>query len=118
MSARKLHFTRLDLLQDNFEESSIRGALYDIRKMTEGVGKPEKVMELVSRLRRESRERMCVNCWYSGNNQSKAMWCLYCHGRNGVAIQTTYSELVNLVSDDERLFGGEVTYKTTPFADH
>ncbi len=51
-----------------------------------------------------------VNCWHLGNPESEAMWRLYCPGNNGVAIQTSYSKLVESTANDPELYIGQVTY--------
>ena len=38
------------------------------------------------------------------------MWRLYCPGNNGVAIQTSYSKLVETIASDLELYIGRVTY--------
>jgi hypothetical protein len=109
IAEKKLHFARLDQLQDGFEGSSTRRTLDGIRKFLEGIGQ-SKGWENFRRIYRDSREKMYVNCWCCGDAESEAMWRLYCPDRNGVAIQTTYKKLTNSIEEDERLFIGRVTY--------
>jgi len=56
------------------------------------------------------RRHIYVNCWYLGDLESEAMWRLYCPNNNGVAIQTSYSKLVESVANDSELYIGRVTY--------
>lgn len=58
----------------------------------------------------KDRRELYVNCWYLGSLESEAMWRLYCPGNNGVAIQTTYSKLVESIANDPELYIGRVTY--------
>ena len=58
----------------------------------------------------KERRLLYVNCWYLGNLESEAMWRLYCPGNNGVAIQTSYSKLVETIASDLELYIGRVTY--------
>ena len=53
-----------------------------------------------------------VNCWHQGQNESEAMWRLYC-GMQGVAIQTTYVKLKASVQqwDNPSIGIGLVTYR-------
>lgn len=58
----------------------------------------------------KERRQLFVNCWYLGNIESEAMWRLYCPDNNGVAIQTSYSKLVESIASDLELYIGRVTY--------
>ena len=58
----------------------------------------------------KERRQLYVNCWYLGDLESEAMWRLYCPDNNGVAIQTSYSKLVESVANDSELYIGRVTY--------
>lgn len=57
----------------------------------------------------KERRQLYVNCWRLGP-ESEAMWRLYCPGNNGVAIQTSYSKLVESTVDDPEIYIGQVTY--------
>ncbi len=108
IAEKKLHFARLDQLQDEYEGSSTRRTLDGIRKFMDDLG--QSIGEDFGQIYNESRERMYVNCWYCGDTESEAMWRLYCQDRNGVAIQTTYNKLTKSFEKDERLHIGLVTY--------
>ena len=116
---KKLHFARLDQLQDGFEGSTTRKTLDGMRTFLEGIGEP-KGWENLRNIYRESREKMYVNCWYIGDAESEAMWKLYCPSGNGVAIKTTYRKLTQAIAKDEDIYIGCVTYAdydTLHFAD-
>jgi hypothetical protein len=44
-----------------------------------------------------------VNCWHQNEFESEAMWRLYSENHKGIAIQTTFQDLVDSI-DDQRIF--------------
>ncbi|MFA3028473.1 DUF2971 domain-containing protein [Acinetobacter pittii] len=50
-----------------------------------------------------------VNCWHQNEFESEAMWRLYSENNKGIAIQTTFQNLVDSI-DDQRIFLSEVKY--------
>src|SRR5687767_12683809 len=95
-----LFFARADCLGDPFEGS---------------YPKPyaERLKSPTSRERSANRERKwyCVNCWHLAEYESAAMWKLYSHGTNGVAIQTTFDRLVDSLRETDRdVYVGQVRY--------
>lgn len=50
-----------------------------------------------------------VNCWHQNEFESEAMWRLYSENHKGIAIQTTFQDLVDSI-DDSRIFLSEVKY--------
>jgi hypothetical protein len=52
-----------------------------------------------------------VSCWHENENESVAMWKLYVSGREGVAIKTTVSSLIKLLSGGRELKLGRVVYR-------
>ena len=59
---------------------------------------PQKIRELVKRFRPIA----FVNSWHLQEHESVAMWKIYSHGNEGIAIQSTYEGLIeSLVSYEE-----------------
>jgi hypothetical protein len=62
-----------------------------------------------------------VNCWHKNEVESVAMWKLYTHGKDGVAIQTTVGRLKACLAHEARpIFIAQVNYldhRTMPEAD-
>jgi len=52
-----------------------------------------------------------VSCWHENEAESVAMWKLYVNGREGVAIKTTVSSLIDLFSSGRELKLGRVGYR-------
>ena len=105
----KLYLSRLDLLNDPHEGTTpkLLAALRDQQFRYLGA---EQLVTQIPQINQQSRKSMYVNCWHLGNSESEAMWRLYCPGDNGVAIQTTYKNLVDSVDSDRFLYIGAVTY--------
>lgn len=55
--------------------------------------------------------RPLVSCWHENETESVAMWKLYVSGREGVAIKTTVSSLIQLLSVGRELKLGRVVYR-------
>src|ERR1022692_1387995 len=106
---QKLYLSRLDLLNDPHEGTTHRllAAMRDLQLKEFGGGE---LLTQIPRINQQSRRSLYVNCWHLGNTESEAMWRLYCPGENGVAIQTSYSKLVESISYDHSLYIGRVTY--------
>lgn len=106
---QKLYMSRLDMLSDPHEGSTpkLMAKLRD--HQFHALGADQLVVDM-PRINQRVARSTYVNCWHMGNAESEAMWRLYCPGENGVAIQTTYSSLVNSISADKYCYIGAVTY--------
>lgn len=104
-----LYFSRIDQFNDPFEGSSTRPTLEGINIFLRNKGHDE-AADNFAKIYRDARTRMFVNCWYLGNEESEAMWRLYCRDNTGVAIQTTYKSLTDSISNNEDIFMGKVSY--------
>lgn len=58
-----------------------------------------------------------INCWNASESESEAMWKLYCGEKEGVAIKTSYGDLVKSIPDDTVICGQVeyVNYETGEF---
>lgn len=132
LEKQKLYFSRVDLLND-LHEGAVPKFLaedYDqqvldllgasiLAKFGNDLGNKEyqeeksrltENLRQMRTLKQKDRRLLYVNCWYLGNQESEAMWRLYCPGNNGVAIRTSYSKLVKSIENDPELYIGRVTY--------
>lgn len=50
-----------------------------------------------------------VNCWHQNEFESEAMWRLYSENNKGIAIQTTFQDLIDSIND-KRIYLSEVRY--------
>jgi hypothetical protein len=56
-------------------------------------------------------ERVFLNCWHDNDHESAAMWRIYLHSSDGVAIRTTAERLQSALSSlSETLYLGRVRY--------
>lgn len=109
LEKRQLYLSRLDLLNDPHEGSTPR-LLAMLRDQQLREWGAEELAVQMPGMNQRSRKSLYVNCWHFGNNESEAMWRLYCPGDGGVAIQTTYQRLVASVEADPYCYIGTVTY--------
>jgi len=109
LANRKLWLSRVDLLGDPHEGSTPR-ALALARDDFYREHGAEQLLRQVPEINQNIRTSTYASCWHWGNNESEAMWRLYCPTGEGVAIQTTYEKLVDSIASDPYLYIGQVTY--------
>jgi len=57
------------------------------------------------------RRTLSVNCWHLNSDESAAMWMQYAGGGHGIAITSSYKNIIEALADaKERLFVGMVKY--------
>jgi hypothetical protein len=113
LESRSLWFSAISQLEDKFEGSYTKR---DVRRQEQLIqatkrrrGAPIEIGEdFVARTRQRVRERVFVNCWYSGNDESAALWHWLARHADFVAIQTTFGELQRAVR--ARIYSGTVQY--------
>ena len=84
-----LFFCRGDHFQDRFEGAFTESLKHAIERSYQ-VNKIEFTYE---EFRRRLRERVFVNCWHKGSDDSMAMWSLYGGSSCSVALTTTAGQL-------------------------
>jgi hypothetical protein len=112
---KTLFFTRVDQLEDKFEG---RFTKYLFNPEIEEKATPNEKEKLrqyrdnSSKFNERERTALAVNCWHMNEYESAAMWKLYVKSDEGIAIQSTYSRLLNSFydSDGYMLFVGTVKY--------
>lgn len=107
--SNKLYLTRIDLLGDSHEGTYTKLNSQQepqIFMVQDNAGLRESILQRNTRIRKS----MFINCWRLADYDSEAMWKLYCPNNEGVAIQTTYSKLVNSIPGGKTTFIGKVTY--------
>ncbi|MCD4720519.1 MAG: hypothetical protein K8S13_11775 [Desulfobacula sp.] len=109
LEKKELFLCRVDKLNDSYEgtvpiqSNSYSEAIYS--------GEVNDFIEknLVA-FRKAARKIMYINCWHMGDDESEAMWKLYCGDNFGVALQSTYATLYNTVKDKNDYYLGCVQY--------
>lgn len=79
-----VHFTRIDRFNDHFEGFWPQKDLKILNKIN-GFNVPGFTYSI--------RPKIAVSCWHESPYESSAMWGLYNHNNEGVAIQTTFEKL-------------------------
>lgn len=110
LSTKSLFLSRSDLLGDPFEGTIPLPNAENINTQFCDPSRPE----LIIKVRKEFRLSSYVNSWCMNQEESEAMWRLYCPSNDGVAIRTSYQKLAKAVDDDETYIGQVqyVNYRT------
>lgn len=95
-----LPLTRVDRFHDAFEGSVSRGVV-------EHPFNAER-RESLGQMRADMRHGSYASCWHGNEDESEAMWRLYCPSGLGVALQTTYAKLDAALPPE--LLMGMITY--------
>ena len=123
LDSSNLYLARLDQMPDPFEGSLSRAEYEhwkDVAEEGERTGAiPDdwkgRYLDVLLANARRTRRACYVSCWHMSDNESDAMWKLYAPSGLGVAIQSTYQRLVEVLPDKlhSGCFVGMVAY-----ADH
>jgi len=111
-----LFFSRLSSFQDPFEGHPPRTVVEAFRTIPTGLSEEEREKRTtVARnnleLFRNSRRLVCASCWHANEAESAAMWNLYLRSGEGIAIRTTFGNLVKSFSTTSpAISGGIVQY--------
>lgn len=116
---RKLYFPTADRLGDPFEGSFPKAYIDYFNANLDKIFRPE-TWELIdreqapkgfTRARRSERKYIAISCWNMQEEESAALWQLYCTVDNGIAIQSTIKRLKNSLKDEKRdIYIGKVEY--------
>jgi len=96
---KQLWLSRVDRLDDPWEISLAGNqlehviSLHPIAPLPRPDVKPEGAMERSARIIKMWRRQTFVNCWSASEHESHALWRIYCHSSEGVAVQTTLARL-------------------------
>jgi hypothetical protein len=99
---KNLRLTRVDLLKDDYEGSVTRGIVERWKDSPNAA--------ILSRMRPELKKQTYVSCWHANNDESEAMWRLYCGASEGIALQTSYQTLDESLPPGPGVYIGQVTY--------
>jgi hypothetical protein len=111
LDKRALFFSRADMLDDPFEGSFSKANL----RLRSSVYKdkiPEDALRTMYAFQKQARRYTIVNCWNISDYESAALWRLYLRSGDGVAIQSTFSQLKRCFSPkaETKVFIGKVKY--------
>lgn len=117
-----LHFSRSSSFSDPFEGSlpkrNIETRKADIDLDTVQSKNPNWNREIIEKFiefnysvsSEELKEWVLLNCWYINSYESAAMWDLYLKTDVGIAIESTYDDLLQAIENSDALYFGEVDY--------
>ena len=103
ISKSSLYFPSVSLFEDPYEGSMPKLAIQKRSKNTESLmGKaPSPLLEKnFSSLYKLYAVHTYASCWHHSDVESEAMWRLYCVNNKGVAIKTTYKNLLESLEPD------------------
>jgi hypothetical protein len=112
LESSALYFSRIDLLGDPFEGTTTAASNAAIMKFMDWPSGSEQQQkdwaDANAKQRQDVRRGMFVNCWHMIDHESEAMWRLYARTDQSIALQTTYSRLVDAF--DQSILLGAVRY--------
>ena len=115
LDTESLHFTRADTLEDPFE-GTLPVPNVDAMRAFDESRRQEfgdwNATDTVISLYKAQRTQECVSCWHMNEHESAAMWKLYLKSDEGIAIQSTYNNLVASFHEtpDLVIYAGMVQY--------
>jgi len=64
-----------------------------------------------SKICRKKKKLVAISCWSMDEDESAALWKIYCSGQEGIAIQSTIGRLKESLKQEQRaIFIGKVNY--------
>ena len=93
-----LWFSRIDKLGDPWEAGISEATFHQVVALARTLPRyqnttPEELAREAEGEIRQFRRRTFVSCWSANENESHALWRLYCHSHEGVAVETTVGRL-------------------------
>jgi len=71
---------------------------------------PANSLEGLRQFRENLRFQTFLNCWHMNEFESDAMWKIYAKDNTGIAIQSTYKNLVDVLKMNKEIYIGAVKY--------
>ena len=109
LKEKKLFLSRLDELGDPYEGSHTVKTIERLQEWLKRRGIPDRWTDLSADYR-WNRAHTVVCCWHVNDYESEAMWRLYSNQGNGVAIQSTYGDLVKSIENEHEVYIGCIQY--------
>lgn len=91
LESESLYFARADKLGDPFE-----GSFTEQNRTELGDDYQAGFFQIYKKFRTTT----LVNCWHLNEHESEAMWKLYSKSNAGIAVQSTYSRLIDALAKD------------------
>jgi len=114
---RALWFARLDKLKDPYEGVPTKPQIDDLWKIPAELPVEERehgrrIAEYYTRiLSRGSHDLLFVSCWHVNDDESAAMWRVYAHSGEGIAIKSSFERFRDSFDDTKQVvYGGMIEY--------
>lgn len=109
LDKQALFFSRSDKLGDSFE-GSFSKANIQMRPTWYG-DTTSKLLKQLPNIFENFRYHTYLNCWHMNDIESDAMWKIYLEGEKGIAVQSTFKNLVNSFREESMaIYCGIVKY--------
>jgi hypothetical protein len=103
-----IYFARADQMSDRWE-GSFSQANVELRPQLYGELFEDMNRQYVG-MRESGLRSTHINCWHESPVESAAMWDIYQREGRGVAVKTTWANLIASIGSDRSIFGGRVNY--------
>jgi len=111
LATRSLFFCRADKFADRWEGVYTAPTLEFLRNSYMRNGETGTSEAFAAYFRRVQMPSYMINCWHLNEQESAAMWRLYCQTTEAIAIRTSVTRLKQcFASTPERIFIGRVKY--------
>lgn len=123
---KSLHFARADTLGDPLEGSLTAGTVKILERDVEELKRlkatinnysPDEWTAIYTGELHNLLRKAYISCWHMGNDESMAMWNIYGHGKQGIALRTKFKQLEEAIPheyktphDSTRIVIGQITY--------
>lgn len=106
LNSKALYFTRADFFEDDFEGSLTKSTVQNRTKRFDKLMKEGKLLPTYTHDYWQSqgvieKKNMAINCWHMNGYESAAMWKLFLKSNEGIAIQSTFSNLKKCFSQSD-----------------
>jgi hypothetical protein len=115
LESQALFFARADLLGDPFEGSwprkNVEARIPYFQSLGLPGANPHEIAQAFANYSKLNRQFSFVNCWHVNPNESMAMWRIYAQIGAGIAIRSTFQNLLqNLERASQKIYVGIVRY--------
>ncbi len=93
LQLKQLWLSSAELLDDKWEVMPDGQQINAIINRRPSSKIAEATLDAIAKTVKELRQKTFINCWSVSENESHALWRIYCPSSEGVAIQTTFDRL-------------------------
>lgn len=110
--SKSLYFCRSDLLEDVFEGHFTPHMIDEYLKVANNEEEKVRIRNFFIKYPEETRKESFLNCWHMDEIEPYSMWKSYTASNQALAIQSTFSKLVQSFENNKKysIFIGKVKY--------